>query len=54
MAIPVSSDEKPTNPVRALVTDEISDNARRLTILERSGNQSLEERVAAIEAFLGI
>jgi hypothetical protein len=51
-AIPVTSEEHPVNPPRPVITDEISDNSRRLSILERSGNQTLEERVAAIELFL--
>lgn len=51
-AIPVPSDEMPTNPVQPHVPDDIKNNARRLTILERSGDQTLEERVAAIELFL--
>lgn len=48
-AIPVSSDEKPTNPRRPFALDQIGDNERRLKILERS---EVEQRLRAVELFL--
>lgn len=52
VAIPVPSSQKPTNPQLKLESDQITDNDRRLKILERNGKGTLEERVTAIELFL--